>query len=189
MNSVSSRPKPLRLLPRKTAWTIRLCSWMSLVGSLYSAVYCISTAANMPPECKGAVRPIELVLAAIWCIVGTYLTRALINGLLLRWLVYYSPLGTALRLLSFAAATGAVYQQSLQRTDTAHLLPVFIFLSCVLTVGYAIQNFITSDLSRPGRRSWNLVRVAVFAVVPIGLASFITMLSLLRLVFLLRPSC
>lgn len=77
-----------------------------------------------------------------------------------------------------------------------YYLHTWILISCVLTGAYIWQNYITSNLNygvnmdqeKPRRkylrfskkRTIDLYNITVFCVVPVGLASFITMIGLLR---------
>lgn len=70
---------------------------------------------------------------------------------------------------------------------SAYKLHVWILISCILTVAYTIQNFVTSNVAlEKKRRSVDLYNIAVFAVVPVGLASFLTMLVMLRSIMILQ---
>ena len=54
-------------------------------------------------------------------------------------------------------------------------------------MAYIIQNFVTSNLALEHKsRSVDLYNIAVFAVVPVGIASFLTMISLLWSLMILR---
>lgn len=76
---------------------------------------------------------------------------------------------------------------SILSPDTTYRLHVWILISCILTVAYTVQNFVTSNVSlERKRRSVDLYNIAVFAVVPVGLASFITMLGLMRSIMILQ---
>ncbi|BFZ61912.1 hypothetical protein YB2330_002990 [Saitoella coloradoensis] len=155
----------------------------------------------------------ELGAACMWCAVCGYLSFWFTDGLMLRWLIRYSPLATCIRLLSLstinAALTyGIVWTEWGWMREPSGLLVAWIVEACVLTVAYTIQDWVTSDLSLPvapraqrsprtvrfktsdddppsglekdkdeegGYRELDLVEVAVFAVVPVGMAGFVTM--------------
>ncbi|CCJ30758.1 unnamed protein product [Pneumocystis jirovecii] len=57
-----------------------------------------------------------------------------------------------------------------------------IFMACILACAYVVQNYVTSDILFLGtkeilpNRHFNLFDIGVFVVLPIGAASFITML-------------
>lgn len=106
-------------------------------------------------------------------------------------IVTYSTLGAILRVLSCSTMNIVMIQSlhSLLSPDRTYLLHIWILISCILTVAYIIQNFVTSNLALSGKknnRSVDLYNIAVFAVVPVGIASFITMLGLLRSLLILR---
>lgn len=136
-----------------------------------------------------SVRSSELFLASIWCIVSGYLSYCVIDGLMVRWLVTYSQPAAIVRVLSCSTLNIAMIQSlhSLLSPDRTYLLHVWILVSCILTLAYIVQNFVTSNLALEKRaRSVDLYNIAVFAVVPVGLASFVTMLGLLRCLLILR---
>ena len=136
-----------------------------------------------------SVRSSELFMAGIWCIVSGYLSYAVLDGLMVRWIVTYSTPAAIVRMLSCACLNIAMIQglYSILSPDHTYLLHVWILISCILTVAYIIQNFVTSNLALEQKsRSVDLYNIAVFAVVPVGIASFLTMLSLLRSLMILR---
>ncbi|VVT50809.1 uncharacterized protein SAPINGB_P002887 [Magnusiomyces paraingens] len=136
-----------------------------------------------------SLRSSQLVLAAIWCVVAGYLAYSVLDGLMDRWLVTYSTPAVIVRLVSSAVLTISMMHAlvSVLAPDTTYRLHVWILISCILTVAYTVQNFVTSNLSlEKKRRSVDLYNIAVFAVVPVGLASFLTMLGLLRSIMILQ---
>jgi N-glycosylation protein len=136
-----------------------------------------------------SVRSSELAMAGVWCIVSGYLSYAVLDGLMVRWIVTYSSPAAIVRMLSCATLNIAMIQtlHSLFSPDKTYLLHIWILASCIQTVAYIIQNFVTSNLALEKRaRSVDLLNIAVFAVVPVGMASFITMLGLLRTLIILR---
>lgn len=129
-------------------------------------------------------------MAGIWCIVSGYLSYSCLDGLMVRWIVTYSTPAAIVRMLSCSALYTAMTQSlhSLFSTpEKVFYLHIWILISCILTLAYAVQNFVTSNLSLEKKtRSVDLINIAVFAVVPVGLASFLTMLGLLRVLMILR---
>lgn len=153
----------------------------------------ILQATSSPAEV--ASRPIsacgasEIFMAGIWCLVAGYLSYAVLDGLVVRWIVTYSTPAAIVRMLSGACLNIAMIQGlfSVLSPDRTHLLHVWILISCILTGAYIIQNFVTSNLALEKKsRYFDLYKIAVFAVVPVGLASFMTMVSLLRSLMILR---
>lgn len=66
-------------------------------------------------------------------------------------------------------------------------LQIWILVSVLLTTLYTLQTFVTSDIGTSQRgRTVDLFHIAVYAVIPIGLASFITMLALIRNLMVLQ---
>ncbi|OLL26230.1 N-glycosylation protein eos1 [Neolecta irregularis DAH-3] len=113
------------------------------------------------------------------------------NGMLDRWLVRYSPQATIIRLLSLTALNCVITNGITTTISSGYeefLLPSWIGISCVLTVAYTIQDYITSNVFRePDRkRQLNLKEVAVFGVVPVGFAGFLSLLLALWKIHQLR---
>lgn len=136
-----------------------------------------------------SVRASELLMAGIWCIVAGYLSYSVLDGLMVRWLVTYSAPAAIVRMLSCATLNVTMIHtlHNLISPDRTYVLHVWILISCILTVAYTVQNFITSNLALDNiGRSVDLLNVAVFAVVPVGLASFATMLGLLRSIMIMN---
>lgn len=136
-----------------------------------------------------SIQSSQLLLASLWCIVSGYLAYSVLDGLMDRWLVTYSTPAVIVRLLSSSALNIAMSQVliSVLSPDLNYRLHVWILISCILTVAYAVQNFIASNLALEKRpRSVDLYNLAVFAVVPIGLASFFTMLGMMRSLMILQ---
>lgn len=66
-------------------------------------------------------------------------------------------------------------------------LQIWILISVLLTTLYTLQTFITSDLGQSKRgRTLDLFHIAVYAVIPIGIASFLTMIALIRNLMLVQ---
>ncbi|KAK9239280.1 N-glycosylation protein-domain-containing protein [Lipomyces kononenkoae] len=170
-------------------FTHMVCKALSLplsIHGIYSCLYEAWKATNTP---NGNARPLELVLAALWAGVCAYLFYAFIDGLMLRWLVMYSSPATILRLLSINTLMAAITRLVLTTfaEDPVNLLPTWILIACILTAAYAIQNFVTSNIAIEERaRRVDIYHIAVFAVVPVGIASFITMLGLIRSIMVIR---
>lgn len=136
-----------------------------------------------------SVRSSELVLAGLWCVVSGYLSYSVLDGLMVRWIVTYSGFAAVLRMLSCSTVNIAMIQtlHSVLSPDRTYLLHIWILVCLVQTTAYAIQNFVTSNLALEKRaRSVDFLNIAVFAVVPVGIASFITMIVLLRSLMILR---
>ncbi|KAK6453762.1 N-glycosylation protein-domain-containing protein [Scheffersomyces xylosifermentans] len=136
----------------------------------------------------------EHFLTGVWCIVSAYLSFSVLDGLIVRWIVTYSTPAAIVRVLSMSTMIIAV-EQYLVSTFSAdgykYGLHIWILISCCLTLSYIVQNFVTSniDLKKGGQkraRFFDIYNIAVFAVVPVGMASFITMIGLLRSLLILR---
>ncbi|KAK9464893.1 N-glycosylation protein-domain-containing protein [Lipomyces arxii] len=168
-----------------------VCKALSLPSSIYGICNCLSEAAKVVNASDGSARAVELVLAALWGGVSAYLSYAFIDGLMLRWLVMYSSTGTILRLLSINTLMAALVRILISTfaQDSANLLSSWILIACLLTAAYTIQNFVTSNIAIEERaRRVDIYHIAVFAVVPVGVASFITMLGLIRSLVIVRSN-
>ncbi|SCU94164.1 LAFA_0F20274g1_1 [Lachancea sp. 'fantastica'] len=197
-------------------------------------------------------RSSEYLLCSLWCVVSAYLTYAILDSLMVRWIVKYSTVAAILRMFSMSLLIITLEMLLLSSLSPKgdYFLHTWILISCMLTGAYIWQSFLTSDLnyveqepsqtvstdessstssprpnpssasqsgvssgqvtctatttgttttttsssssdSRKRRRSSRYLRltknhqihlynITVFCVVPVGLASFITMVGLLR---------
>lgn len=139
-----------------------------------------------------SARRSEHFLTGVWCIVAGYLSFSVLDGLMIRWIVTYLTLAAIVRMLSMSTIMITI-EQYLLSTFTAdgykYGLHIWILISCCLTLLYIGQNFVTLNLDLKGKtraRFFDFYNIAVFAVVPVGLASFITMIGLLRSLLILR---
>ncbi|GMG39726.1 unnamed protein product [Ambrosiozyma monospora] len=216
-----------------------------------------------------SVKPTEFFLAGIWCLVTTFLSYSVLDGLMARWIVMYSVQAVIVRVLSmslFIVSLVEFINYMFNTKDNQYCLPAWIIISCIMTLTYIIQNFVVSNLTleqhllnknghelslgssdetgggtingsvngdlnsdlcggvraidltlgepieftpprnsitslagnangdknskRKGkhsvRRTVDLYNITVFAVVPIGVASFCTMVGLIRLLIIVR---
>ncbi|KAG5420336.1 hypothetical protein I9W82_002217 [Candida metapsilosis] len=203
--------------------------------SLNAASYKITTARGM-----------EHFLTGVWCIVAAYLSYSILDSLLVRWIITYSTSAAIVRVLSMSTImiTCELYLVSTFSADGyKYGLHIWILVSCILTLTYIVQNFVTSNLqlehhnsikqreqileggggggeneiesnaasssqrtsssadnnanrnaakhigqmrAKKPRRFFDFYNIVVFAVVPVGLASFVTMIGLLRSLLILR---
>lgn len=135
----------------------------------------------------------EHFLTGVWCLVASHLLFSVLDGLMVRWIVTYSTTGAIVRMLSMSSML-VVLEKYVLAALTApegynYALHTWILISCALTVLYIGQNFVTLNIDGKGQyraRFFDFYHIAVFAVVPIGLASFITMVGLLRSLIILR---
>ncbi|KAH3683110.1 hypothetical protein WICPIJ_005935 [Wickerhamomyces pijperi] len=137
-------------------------------------------------------RSSEFFIVGIWCLVSAYLSYQILDGLMVRWIVTYQTTAAILRMLSVSLLIVWVEQILLSVFSPwdNYSLHTWILISCVLTGGYIFQNFVTSnlDLKNNGKkaRTIDYYNITVFAVVPVGLASFVSMIGLLRALLILR---
>lgn len=88
-------------------------------------------------------------LAAVWCVVAGYLSYSVLDGLADRWIVTYSSPAVIIRLLSASALNAAMTQALLAVVshDPAYRLHAWILIACILTIAYAVQNFMASNFA------------------------------------------
>lgn len=130
----------------------------------------------------------DMLLPGVWCLVSSYMTYLALDGMMVRWIVMYSPLAAIIRTLS-CIIVNFVWIHFVTRFHGASTidLQIWILISCMSTAVYILQSFITSNMAtRAVDRTLNLFHIAVYAVVPIGLASFITMIALIRTLMLVQ---
>lgn len=183
-------------------------------------------------------RASEHFLCALWCLVSLYLTYVILDSLMIRWIVKYSTVAAIMRMFSMSLVLITVELLLLTSLSPEHdyFLHTWILISCILTVAYIWQNYLTSDLKSfretedttsvsssssssdsdidtivrrrrvkkrkqseehrnkrmeksfqfKSKRTIDLYNIIVFCVVPVGMASFITMGGLLRNLFIQR---
>lgn len=164
-----------------------------LIGLFQSWVMVLSgPMVGSPSGVMTSARISEHFLTGIWCIVAGYLLYSVLDGLMVRWIVTYSTTGAIVRMLSMSAILIAIEKYlaaALSAEGYTYALHTWILISCALTVLYIVQNFVTSNIDLKGKqraRFFDFYNIVVFAVVPVGLASFITMVGVLRSLLILR---
>lgn len=189
----------LKFLNARQHFLLASCRDLSLIPPLIGLIQSwkrvflnetISDLANN--QFQTSARVSEHFLAGVWCIVSGYLSYSLLDGLMIRWIVNYSTSAAIVRMLSMSVMIITI-EQYLASTFSAdgyrYGLHIWILISCCLTFLYIIQSFVTSNLDLKGKRRarfFDFYNIIVFAVVPVGLASFITMIGLLRSLLILR---
>lgn len=139
-----------------------------------------------------AARMSEHFLTGVWCLVAGYLLYSVLDGLMVRWIVSYTTTGSIVRMGTMSAILVAVEQYLVSAFSAEgynYALHTWILISCALTLLYIVQNFVTSNIDLKGKyrpRFFDFYNIVVFAVVPVGMASFITMIGLLRSLLILR---
>jgi hypothetical protein len=124
-------------------------------------------------------------------LVAAYLSFTVIDGLVVRWIVTYQTSAAILRVLSMSMLLITIEQATLAifSPGGTYSLHTWILISCILTGAYILQNFVTSNLDLKNEnkaRSVDYYSITVYAVVPVGLASFVSMIGLLRALLILR---
>ncbi|CCH63200.1 hypothetical protein TBLA_0J02060 [Henningerozyma blattae CBS 6284] len=177
----------------------------------------------------------EYFLCSIWSSVSLYLTYATLDSLMIRWIVKYSTLAAILRMFSMSLLILTIESLLINSfsLDSDYYLHVWIIISCILTIVFIWQSYITSNLNYVNhqsnekdidsnddslsnsssnsidshvysrrqkklkkknkkiflvskKRTIDLYKIIVFCVVPVGIASFLTMVGILRNLFIQR---
>lgn len=195
----------LRLLNARQHFALACCRDVSLIpciiglfqswSRVFEGSYCFSAAEKAAPQLQTSItsaRMSEHFLTGVWCIVAGYLTYAILDGLMIRWIVTYSTPAAIVRMLSMSTIIITIEQYLLSAFSAdgyKYGLHIWILISCCLTFLYFVQNFVTLNLDLRGKsraRFFDFYNIAVFAVVPVGFASFITMIVLLQSLLILR---
>ena len=94
------------------------------------------------------IRGSEHFLTGLWCIVAGYLSYSILDSLLVRWIMTYLTSAAIVRVLSMLTIiiTIELYLINTTSAITDYGLHIWIFISCVLTFTYIVQNFVTSNL-------------------------------------------
>lgn len=184
----------LKFLNARQHFLLASCRDLSLVPPLIGLIQSWKRVFLNDPnrQLQTSARVSEHFLAGVWCIVSGYLSYSLLDGLMIRWIVNYSTSAAIVRMLSMSVMIITI-EQYLASTFSAdgyrYGLHIWILISCCLTFLYIIQSFVTSNLDLKGKRRarfFDFYNIIVFAVVPVGVASFITMVGLLRSLLILR---
>lgn len=193
----------LNFLNAKQHFALAICRDFVLLPPLYNTFKCFRRSYTLypaPPHQDFESQALSILtrpsssehfIAGIWCIVAAYLSFSVIDGLMVRWIVTYQTGAAILRVLALSMLLITIEQATLAilSPDGLYSLHTWILISCILTVFYIVQNFVTSNLDLKNDkkpRSVDYYNITVFAVVPIGVASFISMIALLRVLLILR---
>ncbi|CAI5755963.1 unnamed protein product [Candida verbasci] len=202
----------LKFLNARQHFLLAFCRDVSLIPPLISLIQswkrCCYNPDNIGHDLNNqgltSARNLEHFLTGIWCLVSSYLSYSILDSLLVRWIVTYSTSAAIVRVLSMSTImiTCEFYLVStFSANGYKYGLHIWILISCLLTLTYTVQNFVTSNLqltnnnsngnpikkkNRKQKRFFDFYNIVVFAVVPVGLASFVTMIGLLRSLLILR---
>lgn len=184
----------LKFLNARQHFLLAACRDLSLVQCVLglSRSWWLMFRSDLDVEVITSARTSEHFLTGIWCIVAGYLLYSVLDGLMVRWIVSYTTTGSIVRMATLSAIIVVIESylvSALLAEGYNYALHTWILISCALTVTYIIQNFITSNIDLKGKyrpRFFDFYNIVVFAVVPVGMASFITMIGLLRSLLILR---
>lgn len=160
-------------------------NFLALYSYLNEARMCL-VSTKLPSACAQGT-----LLPALWCAVSGYIVWLGLKRMIRRWVLTYSELAAVFRvitcmLINYLAVSLHTYFRVSRGTSVIDL-QIWILVSVLLTTLYTLQTFVTSDIGTSQRgRTVDLFHIAVYAVIPIGLASFITMLALIRNLMVLQ---
>ncbi|CAB4252561.1 Eos1p [Maudiozyma barnettii] len=127
-------------------------STTSAIGAAIAATQTFAdsdTPGNLVINSLVAARASEYLFCAIWCLVALYLSYAILDSLMVRWIVKYSTVAAILRMFSMSlifVSFELLLLNSLS-PENNYFLHTWILISCILTCGYIWQSYLTSDLN------------------------------------------
>jgi len=124
-------------------------------------------------------RVTEVLLAVLWCSASAYLSFFFTDCLMSRWLLYYTPQATIVRLLTINSINAYITSWFLFLSggsdDPRLLLPAWIIIATTLTFCYHLT-----------QRKINIRRETSASISVFSIASFISMVCLLLQLHLTR---
>lgn len=92
-------------------------------------------------------RASEYVLCALWCFVSLYLSFAILDNLMVRWIMKYSVMAVILRMFSMSLVliTIQLFLLNSLSPERDYYLHTWILISCILTGLFIWQNYLTSN--------------------------------------------
>lgn len=93
-------------------------------------------------------RASEYMLCSLWCLVSLYLSFAILDNLMVRWIMKYSVMAVILRMFSMSLVliTIQLFLLNSLSPDRDYYLHTWILISCILTGFFIWQNYLTSNL-------------------------------------------
>ena len=93
-------------------------------------------------------RASEYVLCSLWCLVSLYLSFAILDNLMVRWIMKYSVMAVILRMFSMSLVliTIQLFLLNSLSPERDYFLHTWILISCILTGLFIWQNYLTSNL-------------------------------------------
>ncbi|TGZ77663.1 hypothetical protein EX30DRAFT_374451 [Ascodesmis nigricans] len=126
---------------KKWHWPLIICRGLSLCPSILGAAKIAFALIERLERNKlrvGCV-DVELVLAALWCSVSAATSFYLTNALMSRWLIYYTPMATIVRLSTIGFLIAILISNAVKSigfSSDRMLLPAWITVASVLLVSY-----------------------------------------------------
>lgn len=135
---------PASTLAKITPWLFEFARWLSIVPSIFGALYNIFSI-FFPPH-SGPSR-VDFFVSLIWCILTGFQCLRLSTGLLVRWRAYYPPLSTLIRLLALQAICWPTthFTLTLLRHEVRPVI-CWAVIGTTTCLSRAIQIWVTSNL-------------------------------------------
>ncbi|CAG8729828.1 35302_t:CDS:2, partial [Racocetra persica] len=161
---------------------------LSLVPASYSFISFIYAASQVPSRKAGNAlelsTELDYWLGAMWCLLAGLWSYWLADGLMRRWLFYYEVTSAIIRLISLQAINWVV--TAFVISHYGHDEPVWTWVICsiVLAICNVIQWLFTSTTKHfkpgdPEASKMTLRDILRCIILPLAIASFITMMCLL----------
>lgn len=121
----------------------------------------------------------EASLSILWCCASAYLSYFFTDCLMSRWLLIYTPQATLIRLIATAATNGYITSWVIHlfgaSNSSCQMLPAWISIASTLTVLYHLT-----------QRHTNIRKETSASISVFSIASFISMISLLLQLYIVR---
>lgn len=93
-------------------------------------------------------RASEYILCSLWCLVSLYLSFAILDNLMVRWIMKYSVMAVILRMFSMSLVliTIQLFLLNSLSPERDYYLHTWILISSILTGLFIWQNYLTSNL-------------------------------------------
>lgn len=166
-------------------------AWILSIGRLLMAATCLMHTGSFirhGVQATDDVTRLTHLLPALWTLVSAYMAYCIIDESMIRWIVTYSnPAAVFRAVVSIVLYAVIVNLMTAIDNNPVHQFTIWILISSGSTVAYIFQSFVASNLAHQAReRTLNLFRIAVYAVIPIGLASFLSLFVLIRILLLVQ---
>ncbi|CAG8765244.1 19937_t:CDS:2, partial [Dentiscutata erythropus] len=173
-------------VPRRLHNILFLLRGLSLVPAGYSFISFIYAASKAPADnVLELSTELDYWLGAMWCLLAGLWSYWLADGLMRRWLFYYEITSAIIRLISLQAINWVI--TAFVISNYGHDEPVWTWVICsiVLAISNVIQWLFTSTAKHykpgdPEASKMTLREILRYIILPLAIASFITMMCLLH---------